>query len=52
MKSHPVSQSGFRKIERAIRAGWHPGMSIADVLKKRSRRNRRTTRTEAGCHEQ
>jgi hypothetical protein len=49
VKKFPISKSGRRKIERAIRAGWQPGMSIADALKK-TRRNRRN-RTEAGNRE-
>jgi len=40
MKRIPISQSGLRKIDRAIRAGWQPGMSLSGVLKKRSRRSR------------
>jgi len=44
VKRFPINRSGRRKIDRAIRAGWQPGMSLSGVLKKRSRR----TRQEAG----
>jgi hypothetical protein len=34
-----ASGSDHRKIERAIRRGWHPGLSISDVLKRRKRQD-------------
>jgi hypothetical protein len=49
MKSFPVNKSGRRKIERALRNGWTPGERASDFF-SRSRRNRRTTRLEAGNH--
>ncbi len=38
MKSHPISNSGRRKIAHAIARGWRPGLSIRDVLRPSSRR--------------
>jgi hypothetical protein len=51
MKSFPVNKSGRRKIERALRNGWTPGFPAKDFF-SRSRRNRRNSRMEAGCHAQ
>jgi hypothetical protein len=44
MRSKRASRSTIQKIERAIRAGWQPGISLRDALK------RRRTRTEAGSN--
>lgn len=44
MRSKRASRSAIQKIERAIRAGWQPGMSLREALK------RRRTRMEAASN--
>ncbi len=40
MKAHPLNKSGRRKIERAIRNGWVPGLPPREFFsRKRRRRN-------------
>jgi hypothetical protein len=48
MKSHPLNKSALRKIERAIRLGWHPGISLGDAFRAARLRRRRNSRLEAG----
>lgn len=38
MRSKRASRSAIQKIEQAIRAGWHPGMSLREALKRRRTR--------------
>ena len=32
-----ISRSTRRLVERAIRAGWRPGLRVSDVLRKKRR---------------
>jgi len=41
VKSHPLNASGRRKIERAIRNGWQPGLPPSDFYRRKKRRTSR-----------
>jgi hypothetical protein len=47
LRRSKCDRSTLNKIDRAIRAGWRPGMSVADVLSRN--RRRRFARLEAGA---
>ena len=54
MKSHPLNRSAIQKIDRAIRLGWHPGISIGEAFRAarlRRRRNRSTSRRGVSGHD-